>query len=95
MHTHNLGGGKVRGQMLPSIFFYLRIVLTTELKRGKKKWGGGTGQSGRKGNTYTQDWFKPILPLKKNIFYYTPTMEIVHKTINNIKSVSISCFQYT
>ena len=32
---------------------------------------------------------------KKNIFYYTRTMEIVHKTINNMKSVSISCFHYS
>ena len=37
---------------------------------------------------------KPIWQQKKNIFYYTHTMEIVHKTINNMKSVSISCFHY-
>lgn len=37
---------------------------------------------------------KPIWQQKKNIFDYTHTMEIVHKTINNMKSVSISCFHY-
>ena len=46
-----------------------------------------------------QCWFyhnKPtIWQQNKNIFYYTHTMEIVHKTINNIKSVSISCFHYS
>ena len=37
---------------------------------------------------------KPIGQQNKNIFYYTHTMEIVHKTINNMKSVGISCFHY-
>ena len=37
---------------------------------------------------------KPIWQQKKNIFYYTHTMEIVHKTVNNMKSVNISCFHY-
>ena len=31
---------------------------------------------------------------KEKHIYYTHTMQIVHKTINNMKSVSISCFHY-
>ena len=46
-----------------------------------------------------QCWFYHNKPTtwqqKKNKFYYTHTMEIVHKNINNMKSVSISCFHYS